>query len=164
MTSGARLEVVAGNAMGLSLEVQGEEDLLIGRHVAGPGRLGEDDELSRAHARISLDAGGMCAIEDLGSTNGTFVNGLRISTPQLLAVGDTVEVGASTLVLREPAPTPAQAGAELSASALSLRLEVDFEGHEVQLKLSEDSDPVHLVFDAGAWRARSQPIEKGELA
>jgi pSer/pThr/pTyr-binding forkhead associated (FHA) protein len=83
-----------------------DDELLIGRHADGAGRLADDDEISRSHARISLDRSGFCAIEDLGSTNGTFVNGLRIAGPQTLSVGDTVEVGGTTLVVRE-LPIPA---------------------------------------------------------
>ncbi len=94
----ARLEVVAGNAAGMSILV--EDELLIGRHAVGAGRLAEDEEISRSHARVTLDASGFCAIEDLGSTNGTFVNGLRISAPQTLSEGDTIEIGATTLVVR----------------------------------------------------------------
>ena len=83
-----------------------DDELLIGRHADGAGRLADDEEISRSHARISLDRSGFCAIEDLGSTNGTFVNGLRVSGPQTLSVGDTVEVGGTTLVVRE-LPIPA---------------------------------------------------------
>src|SRR3984885_12044014 len=100
----ARLEVVAGRAIGMSILL--DDELLIGRHAGGAGRLADDDEISRSHARISLDRSGFCAIEDLGSTNGTFVNGLRISGPQTLSVGDTIEVGGTTLVVRE-LPIPA---------------------------------------------------------
>ena len=100
----ARLEVVAGRAIGMSVLL--DDELLIGRHADGAGRLADDDEISRSHARISLDRSGFCAIEDLGSTNGTFVNGLRITGPQTLSVGDTIEVGATTLVVRE-LPIPA---------------------------------------------------------
>ena len=95
----ARLEVVAGRAIGMSVLI--DDELLIGRHADGAGRLADDEEISRSHARISLDRSGFCAIEDLGSTNGTFVNGLRIAGPQTLSVGDTVEVGGTTLVVRE---------------------------------------------------------------
>jgi pSer/pThr/pTyr-binding forkhead associated (FHA) protein len=100
----ARLEVVAGRAIGMSILL--DDELLIGRHADGAGRLADDEEISRSHARISLDRSGFCAIEDLGSTNGTFVNGLRIAGPQTLSVGDTVEVGGTTLVVRE-LPVPA---------------------------------------------------------
>jgi pSer/pThr/pTyr-binding forkhead associated (FHA) protein len=100
----ARLEVVAGRAIGMSILL--DDELLIGRHADGAGRLADDEEISRSHARVSLDRSGFCAIEDLGSTNGTFVNGLRIAGPQTLSVGDTVEVGGTTLVVRE-LPIPA---------------------------------------------------------
>jgi pSer/pThr/pTyr-binding forkhead associated (FHA) protein len=108
MSASARIEVVAGNAAGTWLDVT--DELLIGRHVDGLGRLGDDDEISRYHARVSLDtAASLCAVEDLGSTNGTFVNGLRISAPQTLRLGDTIELGGSTLVVRElPAPPAAE--------------------------------------------------------
>lgn len=99
-----RMEVVAGKAAGTSIVV--EDELLIGRHADGVGRLADDEEISRAHARVSVDNGGFCAIEDLGSTNGTFVNGMRISSPQTLSIGDTLEIGANTLVVREiPSPS-----------------------------------------------------------
>ena len=100
----ARLEVVAGRAIGMSILI--DDELLIGRHAEGAGRLADDEEISRSHARLSLDRTGFCAIEDLGSTNGTFVNGMRITGPQTLSVGDTIEVGGTTLVVRE-LPIPA---------------------------------------------------------
>ena len=95
----ARLEVVAGRAIGMSVLI--DDELLIGRHAEGAGRLADDEEISRSHARLSLDRTGFCAIEDLGSTNGTYVNGLRIKGPETLSEGDTIEVGATTLVVRE---------------------------------------------------------------
>jgi hypothetical protein len=165
-SSGARLEVVRGNAAGTSLLV--EDELVLGRQIDGVGALAGDDEISRSHARVSLDAAGFCAIEDLGSTNGTFVNGLRISGPQTLAEGDTIEVGATTLVVRElpacgsdqtsitivpregPAPQP----------PFSIQLEVDFATREAILRLDDESDPVRLVLDAGRWRAISTDSEE----
>jgi hypothetical protein len=103
-----RLEVIGGNASGSTIVVDVER--VIGRHATGAGRLSEDEELSRQHARISREATGDYAIEDLGSSNGTFVNGLRIQTPRLLAPGDSIETGTTTLVVREivrPEPAPA---------------------------------------------------------
>ena len=50
---------------------------MIGRAASGEGRLGDDAELSRRHARVARDADGRLTIEDLGSANGTFVNGVR---------------------------------------------------------------------------------------
>jgi len=94
-----RLEVISGIALGDTILV--EDELVIGRHATGDGRLAEDEEISRQHARISREATGDYAIEDLGSSNGTFVNGLRIASPRLLELGDSIETGATTLVVRE---------------------------------------------------------------
>ena len=98
-TSAARLEVVAGKAVGMSILVV--DELVIGRLAEGAGQLGDDEEISRLHARFTLDSAGACVIEDLGSTNGTFVNGLRISAARTLAEGDTIELGQTTLAVRE---------------------------------------------------------------
>jgi pSer/pThr/pTyr-binding forkhead associated (FHA) protein len=116
MSGTARIEVVAGNAAGTWLDVT--DELLIGRHADGLGRLGNDEEISRYHARVSVGAGESCAVEDLGSTNGTFVNGSRISGPQTLKQGDTIELGGSTLVVRElPAPPAAEPPGDSPAEA-----------------------------------------------
>jgi len=85
-----RLEVISGIAPGNTILV--EDELVIGRHATGAGRLSEDEEISRQHARISREATGDYAVEDLGSSNGTFVNGLRIQSPRLLSLGDSIKV------------------------------------------------------------------------
>ena len=55
-------------------------------------------EVSRRHARLYLD-GGAYVVEDLGSTNGTFVNGQRLAAPASLRTGDIIMLGeAATLV------------------------------------------------------------------
>jgi hypothetical protein len=95
---GLHLEVIAGNGAGTVIVV--EDELLVGRHASGAGKLSEDSEISRHHARMSREASGNYAIEDLDSSNGTFVNGLRIESPQLLAEGDSIEVGGTTLLVR----------------------------------------------------------------
>lgn len=51
-----------------------------------------DSEISRRHARITVQ-GGVYTIEDLGSTNGTFVNEQRVYEPTPLASGDAVDFG-----------------------------------------------------------------------
>jgi len=93
------LEVISGNAAGQSFAV--DDELVIGRLASGHGRLEEDPELSRQHARISRERDGRYAIEDLGSSNGTFVNGLALRSPGLLVAGDSIELGGTTLVVRE---------------------------------------------------------------
>jgi pSer/pThr/pTyr-binding forkhead associated (FHA) protein len=103
----AALVVTAGLAPGRRLALR--DELLIGRGVSGEGRLSDDADLSRRHARLARDARGRVTIEDLGSANGTFVNGRRVRGRQAINVGDSVRVGSTTLQLTEvgPAPSPA---------------------------------------------------------
>jgi hypothetical protein len=56
----------------------------------------EDPEVSRRHA-VLRRSGGSVVVEDLDSTNGTFVNGERIRTPVRVGPGDQVRVGRTTL-------------------------------------------------------------------
>jgi predicted component of type VI protein secretion system len=58
-----------------------------------------DPEVSRRHAAIR-DQGGSLAIEDLGSTNGTFVNGTRITAATVLNDGDEVRLGNTVWSIR----------------------------------------------------------------
>jgi len=99
------LEVVSGRASGKRLSL-GDEPLEIGREGSDDGRLGDDPELSRHHARISRFEDGRLLVEDLGSTNGTFVNGEQIGAPTVRGVGDTLSLGESELRV-----TPASAAA-----------------------------------------------------
>ena len=63
-----------------------------------------DPEISRRHARFLRKPEGFY-IEDLGSTNGTFLNGVRISSPQLLKNGDLITLAENTVISFEAAGT-----------------------------------------------------------
>ena len=99
------LVVTAGTALGRRLTLG--DELVIGRMVSGEGELSDDVELSRRHARIARDARGELSIEDLGSANGTFVNGERVRGLRVLKVGDSVRVGSTTLELTDVGRAPA---------------------------------------------------------
>jgi predicted component of type VI protein secretion system len=121
-----------GPLSGRRVEVEGE--LVLGREDAGLTI--EDEEISRRHAIVRPGDGGL-EIEDLGSTNGTYVNGSRIEGPTRLGGGDTVKLGRSMLEVEAPraaatvaaavptppaaptppAPTPAPAGARSAPAA-----------------------------------------------
>jgi len=75
--------------------------------------------VSRAHARIVV-SGGRAVIEDLGSKNGTYVGGERISEPAELSDGQQVKVGAVVLTFHTAAPagvTDTLPGAQSSQGA-----------------------------------------------
>jgi RND superfamily putative drug exporter len=94
------LRVVAGKLAGETIPVTSEA-VVIGRDASGPAALDGDPELSHQHARVSR-ANGSFVVEDLGSTNGTFVNGRRIDEPTVAHSGDAIWLGASTLMVMEP--------------------------------------------------------------
>lgn len=60
--------------------------------------------VSRRHARVRV-AGGRATVEDLGSTNGTFVSGQRVAQPRELRDGDEILVGPSVLRFRAVSAT-----------------------------------------------------------
>jgi hypothetical protein len=93
--AGEQIRITGGPAQGSNIDIG--QELQIGRSAGTEGRLGDDPEISRQHARISRDPQGQLVVEDLGSTNGTFVNGQRITGPQVLNPGDSVQMGRSTL-------------------------------------------------------------------
>ena len=103
----ATLLVVSGPARGSRVEVPAG-GLVFGRAAGSAGRLGDDQALSRWHARLDLAGEGL-VVEDLASTNGTLLNGQPISGRQTVRPGDVVTIGASQLqALPPPAPAPAQ--------------------------------------------------------
>lgn len=75
---------------------------VIGRDAASAVWI-DDESVSRRHARIRVPAAGTddrTTIEDLNSTNGTYVQGRRVSAAATLENGDRIRVGTVTLVFR----------------------------------------------------------------
>ena len=71
----------------------------LGRGVECELRL-DDTYVSQQHARI-FDRGGNWYVEDLGSTNGTFVNEQKLVAPAMLTPGDKIRVGTTIVELRK---------------------------------------------------------------
>ena len=78
-----------------------EGELTIGRDINNQIII-NDAEISRRHTRLVLQ-GNSFMIEDLGSTNGTFVSGQRLSGPRLLRAGDTIRLGENVTLSYEVA-------------------------------------------------------------
>jgi len=95
------LVVTSGALAGERIPVSGE--LTIGRRAPDGLSLNEDSRVSRRHARIRLENGLAPVIEDLGSGNGTFVNGTRIEAERLLEDGDVVVLGTTVFEISMPA-------------------------------------------------------------
>ena len=76
-----------------------EAPILIGRGSDAAIRL-DDDYVSTRHARIAASAD-QWFVEDLGSTNGTYIGSARITQPTTLALGTQVRIGKTLLELRK---------------------------------------------------------------
>ncbi len=90
----AYVVVLVGPNLGETFELTHTSE--VGRTSTTPVQL-MDPEVSRRHARFVVD-GEQVLVEDLGSTNGTFVNGDRVLSPRPLEDGDKVQVGTSTIL------------------------------------------------------------------
>lgn len=102
MSSEVEIVMTSGVRVGTRIPVR--EDFLIGRDAGADLCLDEDPRVSHAHARIAVRDGSAVTIEDLGSGNGTFVNGARVSGLHPLADGDVIVVGTTALAIAVAAP------------------------------------------------------------
>jgi len=90
--------VVEGPNAGERAELA-QAPVLIGRGTDAAIRL-DDDYVSTRHARIAA-SGDQWFVEDLGSTNGTYIGTVRISQPTTLTLGTQVRIGKTILELRK---------------------------------------------------------------
>ena len=95
---GSKLVVVEGPLTGTVIPLTGSQ-VTIGR-APDSTLVIEDDYASSRHARVYASDGAWI-VEDLGSTNGTWIDRSRITTPTVLAIGAPLRVGRTTLVLQK---------------------------------------------------------------
>jgi pSer/pThr/pTyr-binding forkhead associated (FHA) protein len=91
------LEVIEGPDAGKQIAV--DRPIVIGRGTDSDFVL-EDGEVSGQHARVTPSLDGSATVEDLESTNGTFVNQNELEGPARLDPGDHLLIGVSVLELR----------------------------------------------------------------
>jgi hypothetical protein len=95
---GITLKFISGRYMGGDFPLTEGKPVVVGR-TGEPDMLLSDDLVSRRHARFLLQ-GSQLVVEDLGSTNGVFVNGKRVGQASL-SLGDRVLIGSSILRVTE---------------------------------------------------------------
>jgi pSer/pThr/pTyr-binding forkhead associated (FHA) protein len=88
-----RLVAIAGPYSGQSYNLPMAGELTIGRQSDRSIPLANDNTVSRQHARIANE-GGQFVVYDMGSANGTYLNGAKV-TQQVLTNGDLVQVGST---------------------------------------------------------------------
>lgn len=96
-TPSMRLVVVKSPALDAGSEIRIDSaPVSVGRDAQNDVRLDGDEYASARHARFEPRRDGLW-VEDAGSSNGTFVNGARVTTPRRVAPGDVVRVGQTDL-------------------------------------------------------------------
>lgn len=118
-----------------------------------------DDRVSRRHATIHAQGDNEFWLVDLGSRNGTYLNGRRVSQPTLLRHGDLIQIGPFSLAFRLSTPDTAASSIGLSAAdqtQIDLRslpcwlLVCDITGSS---KLARECSPAELAVLVGGWFA-----------
>jgi pSer/pThr/pTyr-binding forkhead associated (FHA) protein len=117
MTAIGTLRVAQGDGADRTYELV--SDVVLGRDAGADIVLTDpSNQVSRRHARI-LIRGTEAVLEDLVSTNGTFVNGERLDGPHVLRAGDKVKVGGCTLeFVPAAAPAPTRPGGNGEATLM----------------------------------------------
>lgn len=129
--------VVLQEGQAVPHELSGDEAVL-GRHPECQIQL-NSNMVSRRHARVFLDAGHW-QVEDLGSGNGTFVNGQKIEAPTTLAHEDRIKVGPILLRFEAvKAPTPKT---ESFAGGMTIGMGIDLDDQDEQSTVMNSTEPV----------------------
>jgi pSer/pThr/pTyr-binding forkhead associated (FHA) protein len=103
MASQFQLIMRSGPTPGAAFTLEGDQ-IDVGRDSTNEIVI-NDAEISRRHARLTFQ-GGKYVLEDLGSTNGTFVNGQRLAGPRVLKPGEVVSFGEQIVMIFEATVSP----------------------------------------------------------
>jgi pSer/pThr/pTyr-binding forkhead associated (FHA) protein len=96
VTAKAQLSVVSSPTLPAGRRITLVEATTVGRSPACALHLDHDDYVSSEHAVVTPAEAGVW-VEDLGSTNGTFVNGAKVTSARLLQQGDMIRIGETQL-------------------------------------------------------------------
>jgi pSer/pThr/pTyr-binding forkhead associated (FHA) protein len=144
------LQVVKGRSATTTLKLA-EGVTSIGRHDDCQIRI-KSSQVSRRHCEL-FEAGGKLAIRDLGSSNGTFVNGKKITGQQVLKPGDELTVGTVTLRVSKlgqgaaASPVPGDASTpkpKASDTAVVDAIPADDDQDDFEMELSDDQPQSEL--------------------
>ncbi|GAA2085515.1 antibiotic biosynthesis regulator FhaB [Streptomyces albiaxialis] len=94
-----KLVVSEGSLTGTTVALQGQT-ITLGRAHDSTIVL-DDDYASSRHARIYPDRDGQWIVEDLGSTNGTYLDRTRLTTPTPIPPGAPIRIGKTVIELRK---------------------------------------------------------------
>ncbi|MBM4075997.1 MAG: FHA domain-containing protein, partial [Planctomycetes bacterium] len=112
----AELIILAGKMQGRRILLP-EREVLIGRDSSCHLRL-TSSLVSHQHCALSVSPEGI-RVRDLGSQNGTFINDVEVTEPQLLRAGDVLRVGSTLFEVPDPSKTPLPATKKSTALEIS---------------------------------------------
>ncbi len=119
-----------------------------------------DATVSKEHAEILVRDDGIY-IRDLGSRNGTRVNGKDAGEPIRIHLGDRVEVGSFSLVVTDGEPTQRVRFSESSVMSSSMQLRVDAKlDQRVKSATQGSGSLVHLLAEAGRLLVLPRPLQE----
>ena len=173
-----RLEITNGPSRGRHYTLREGEAIVVGRSSRCNLVVGGDPRCSRAHCLVFLHPP-HCYVRDLGSLNGTFVNGQRVQPVAPLNHGDCVRVGDSEITVEIIAEAPAEplapAGAERQPDETYLpgaeppegtgslpRVELSGEESEVVPPPSEGEERLQFVEDEEVGEADELEFVRSE--
>ena len=157
-----QLRFISGKYQGGSYPLSDGDQVVMGRGMDAGLTLFEE-MVSRHHARFSVEEGAV-VVEDLGSKNGTFVNGERVERRQL-EVGDRILMGTSILRLEEASSDgePVQSAAETAAAEVAeLEPEEVEQAAALETMVPTDHDFDDLDFDESSLTATTVAVVQGE--
>jgi pSer/pThr/pTyr-binding forkhead associated (FHA) protein len=150
----ARLRVVSGPAAGQTVDI--DEEVVIGREDTDLEI--DDDELSRRHAVVRRHANRL-QVEDLGSTNGTFVDGNRIAEPTLLGGGAEIKIGTTVMVVEGVLPVgSSESGRELGDARNVTRVSPSVGSPQAAAAPSAPPSSTPVTAQAATQAQPSQPV------
>jgi len=122
------------------------------------------EKVSRRHAIVHAQGGSEFYLVDLGSSNGTHLNGRRVVQPVALQNGDTIQIGEQSLTFRLEDPATSEEELYLTQPQVTIReineltcwfLLIDIEKF---VQLSHELPTEHLARTIGAWLAECQRV------
>ena len=146
LTKSGRAHLVV-NAEGKRQVIQLGKDLTIGR----AGQLAITDvRVSRHHARV-YQQGDAYLVEDLGSSNGTYVNSERIELPRLLHHGDEIRVGKTHLTFLHPERSQNVGETPEPQPSRATRLVISHGDHTLIKLLEDDVTELNYIVQVGSF-------------
>jgi MoxR-like ATPase len=129
MSTAKQLRIISGKGKGERISLD-SPPVTIGRSDDNRVILSPEIAASRHHAELTEDEG-VWSVRDLGSMNGTYVNGERIEWPRVLGVGDQIKIAGDVMVFEEAGGVLVEPVTAVRSGASTVNLDSNKSGPEV---------------------------------